>query len=287
MKLRQTENDVRLRIKDVALPAGRIDNHALLCYNNQRKGGADIVIVDGLAKTEEIMSFLMIGQSNMAGRGDFGEVATIDNRSCLMLRMGRWQRMSEPINPDRAVFGATFHSGVNLAASFADRCAHHFNCKIGLIPCADGGTSVSQWQPGEILFDHAVMMAKLAMRTSKLAGILWHQGESDCNGEKFPYYKDSLIRMITQLRKELGAEDLPFVFGEISENISSSWKVNDYPQKMNLIFKEIEKELPNCRLVSSKGLTLKADGLHFDSQALREFGNRYFDAYVDLVRGDK
>lgn len=49
-----------------------------------------------------------------------------------------------------------------------------------MIPCADGGTKIKQWQPGELLYDHAVAMAKLAMRTSKLCGIIWHQGESDC-----------------------------------------------------------------------------------------------------------
>ena len=34
-------------------------------------------------------------------------------------------------------------------------------------------------------------------------------------------------------------------------------------------------------------LALKSDGLHFNSQALREFGSRYFDAYIDLVGTDK
>ena len=73
-------------------------------------------------------SFLMIGQSNMAGRGEFGEVPEIQNRLCKMLRNGRWQLMSEPINPDRRVFGE-FHSGVGLAASFADEYAKHFEEK--------------------------------------------------------------------------------------------------------------------------------------------------------------
>ena len=53
----------------------------------------------------------MLGQSNMAGRGDFGEVEEINNPLCYMLRNGRWQPMSEPINPDRHVFGY-LHSGV-------------------------------------------------------------------------------------------------------------------------------------------------------------------------------
>lgn len=37
-------------------------------------------------------SFLMLGQSNMAGRGDFGEVEEINNPLCHMLRNGRCNR---------------------------------------------------------------------------------------------------------------------------------------------------------------------------------------------------
>ncbi|MBQ8439852.1 MAG: hypothetical protein IJX19_04235, partial [Clostridia bacterium] len=68
------------------------------------------LIKDGLQSTdEEVYSFLLIGQSNMAGRGDFADVEPIKNKRCLMLRMGRWQIMSEPINPDRKIFGGSTH----------------------------------------------------------------------------------------------------------------------------------------------------------------------------------
>lgn len=231
----------------------------------------------------DITSFLMIGQSNMAGRGDFADVEIIDNDMCFMLRMGRWQKMSEPINPDRGIFEGNFHSGISLSASFADSYTEHFGKKVGLIPCADGGTSISQWLPGEILFDHAVMMAKLAMRSSNFGGILWHQGESDCNEFDFPLYEERIILMITEIRKELGAENLPFIFGELSEDISEDWNLSDYPAKMNEIFRKIEKKIPNCRCVKSDGLTLKNDGIHFDSPSLRELGCRYFKAYLDLT----
>ena len=242
------------------------------------------MINDGENKSEiNITSFLMIGQSNMAGRGDFGDIEPINNSLCHMLRMGRWQKMSEPINPDRAIFSSEFHSGINLCASFADQYARHFHKEIGLIPCADGGTSISQWQPGELLFDHAVLMTRLAMRTSNFGGILWHQGESDCNKDNFPLYKERAIRMITEIRRALDAENLPFIFGELAEDISDRWNLGDYPARMNSIFREMQREIPNCRLVSSKGLSLKPDGIHFNSASLREFGNRYFNAYLELL----
>lgn len=39
-------------------------------------------------------SFLMIGQSNMAGRGFVHEVVPIYNERIQMLRNGRWQMMT-------------------------------------------------------------------------------------------------------------------------------------------------------------------------------------------------
>ena len=244
--------------------------------------------LDGFGNYESgLTSFLMIGQSNMAGRGDFEDVSPIRNDNCYMLRLGRWQRMAEPINPDRAVFEGEFHSGISLAASFADCFAKHFEKKVGLIPCADGGTRIEQWMPGQILFDHAVFMAKLAMRTSTLGGILWHQGESDCTDERVAVYKEKALHMIAELRRQLGAGELPFIFGEISEEITPRWKLSDHPRRMNAIFREMANEIPHSALVSAKGLTLKADGIHFDARSQREFGNRYFDAYLQVTRGEK
>ena len=246
------------------------------------------MIKDGINVTEDgITSFLMIGQSNMAGRGDFTDVEEIKNKSCYMLRMGRWQQMAEPINPDRPIFKPSFHSGTCLAASFADSLANHTGRKIGLIPCADGGTRIAQWMPGEVLFDHAVMMTKLALRSSTLGGFLWHQGESDCRPESFPLYKERFMTMAKAFREELDAESVPFLIGELSENIAEKWERGDYPKRMNELFYEIAEELPNCAVVPARELPLMPDGIHFTSPSLRTLGNRYFEAYLDLVKGDR
>ena len=241
-------------------------------------------IKDGVKQIQgEIRSFLLIGQSNMAGRGEFADVAPIENKQCYMLRMGRWQKMSEPINVDRYIFNGKYHSGVGLGASFADCVANTFNWRVGLIPCADGGTNISQWAEGELLYDHAVQMTKLACRTSRLSGILWHQGESDCGSdERVAAYRERFIKMITALRRDLGAEELPLLIGELSEQIDESWMVGDGPKRMNAIFHEIAEALPHTAVVPSAGLTLKLDGLHFDAVAQREFGKRYFEAFATL-----
>lgn len=242
------------------------------------------MINDGISKWDDgrMISFLMIGQSNMAGRGELADVPPIKNDKCFMLRMGRWQHMSEPINPDRPVFGSRFHSGVGLAASFADSVSWEYGVEVGLIPCADGGTKICQWQPGEPLFDHAVFMTRLAMRSSRLGGIIWHQGESDCkefNGEE---YKRMFLNTMTTLRRELGAENIPLIIGELSDQITADWLIGEGVGSMNSLLRELADTVSMCDIVSVSGLQLKDDGLHFNSAAYRELGIRYFDKFKAL-----
>ena len=46
------------------------------------------MINDGIKSVNsEIVSFLMAGQSNMAGRGEWNVVEPIENKDCFMLRM--------------------------------------------------------------------------------------------------------------------------------------------------------------------------------------------------------
>lgn len=231
-------------------------------------------------------SFLMLGQSNMAGRGDFGEVEEINNPLCHMLRNGRWQPMREPINPDRQIWGY-FHSGVGLTASFADEYAKHFNEQVGLIPCADGGTELLEWQPGELLFDNAVAQARLAQRTSEIAGILWHQGENDSFYlENVQRYRDRFLNMLHSLIEKLQLpKNIPVIIGELGEFVGTYNNGKcQYYKEINKILKGLSEELPCSAFVSASGLTCKNDGIHFNSKSYREFGKRYFKAYLQAVR---
>lgn len=63
------------------------------------------------------------------------------------------------------------------------------------------------------MFDNAVYQAKLAQRTSTIAGVLWHQGESDCVKELAETYKERFCVIMDALRKELCLYDVPFILG--------------------------------------------------------------------------
>lgn len=217
----------------------------------------------------------------MAGRGFVNEVEPIENRDLLVLRNGRWQRMYTPVNADRKT------SGVNLAESFADRYAREHGVKVGLIPCADGGSSLDMWQVGGLLFDHACYQAELASRTSTIAGVLWHQGESDCAPEKYPYYEEKLCVILHALRERLGLWDVPVLLGGLGDFLvknpqpERAEKLRHY-DKVNEALRRVAAGDARFGFVSAEGLSSNADYLHFSAAALREFGLRYYEEFLGL-----
>ncbi len=230
-----------------------------------------------------IHSVLIIGQSNMAGRGFKNEVEPINNERLKVLKNGRWQQMFFPVNPDRSF------SGICLAESFADIYSKEKDVDVGIIPCADGGTSLDQWQPDGLLFDHAVYMSELASRTSTICAVLWHQGEADCSPQLYPLYEKKLTNIINEFRKRLNLYDVPFLLGglgdflpqcTIFDNLVNYIKVND-------AIKSTAAHNDMTGFVSAVGLGANPDNLHFSAKALREFGVRYYNEFVKIEDKNK
>lgn len=226
-------------------------------------------------------AFLLIGQSNMAGRGFLEEASYVDTSRIYVLRNGRWQKMFRPINPDRSF------SGVNLAESFAERYAQEYDVDVGLICCADGGTRLEQWEPGSLLYDNAVSQTKLGQRNAVLSGILWHQGESDCIDLCKDEYRDKLKQMMDTLRSDLSSPTVPILLGGLGEYLGQcprpDWNLHRY-NIINEILEEMAGTVESIGYVSAAGLKPNPDYLHFNAKALYEFGLRYFDAYKEVTK---
>lgn len=238
-----------------------------------------------------MLSFILLGQSNMAGRGDFGEVPAISHDRIKMLRNGRGHPMSEPICPDRAIFGQC-HSGISLAASFAlDYVDDHPQDTIGLVPCADGGTNLHHdWQPGGLLFDNAVFLTRQAQRTSTVAGILWHQGESDGDSpEHAASYRQNFDIVFGSFLRATGLEGVPVVIGELGHFLAYTRKWGEHLpvlfHQINRDLEQIAHDYPHAAIARADGLSCKADEIHFNSKSLRQFGHRYYQAYKSIVSG--
>ena len=221
-----------------------------------------------------IHSFLLIGQSNMGGRGFIHEAINVDRERIKVLKNGRWQKMFRPVNPDR------FTSGVNLAESFAEIYAKEHDVDVGLIPCADGGTCIDQWRVGGPLYDNAVYQTRLALRSSNLAGILWHQGESDCHSNRQAEYGKKLKVIMDSFRKDIGDSDVPIILGGIGKFIKD-YGLDD-PKDVNDQLEEFAKNDIRSAFASAEGLGHNGDNLHFNAKALHEFGLRYYKAFMEV-----
>ena len=222
-------------------------------------------------------SILMIGQSNMAGRGFINEVPMICNERILMLRNAGWQMMAEPINYDRP------NAGIGLAGSFAAMwCMEHEGEQSGLIPCAEGGSSLDDWAVDKNLFKNAVIQAGFAMQDSELIGILWHQGESDSYGGGYQTYYKKLQVIIESLRKELNAFEVPLIIGGLGDFLGKNGfglNCTEY-ELVNEQLLKFAREQENSCFVTAEGLTPNPDGIHMDAVSQRRFGVRYYEAFV-------
>lgn len=225
-----------------------------------------------------VHSILILGQSNMGGRGYKADVEPIVNNQIYALRNGRWRAMYVPVNPDRVT------SGINLVESFADRYQKDHGVKVGIIPCADGGTSIDQWAVGSLLFDHACYMAELAQRTSTIVAVLWHQGESDCDAVNSVGYKEKLAVIIEAFRDRLGIHDVPFILGGLGDYLEENPRTHfrDYYKKINEASMSIAREGKLIGYAPADGLGSNPDLLHFSAVALREFGERYYEVFLTL-----
>jgi hypothetical protein len=233
-----------------------------------------------MAQPQDI--FLLIGQSNMAGRGVVGEADKLPTPGIYAFNKEKtWVPAVDPIHfdrPDRTGVGL----GRNFAATLIELKAAS---SIGLIPAAFGGSALQEWVPGSTHYNNAVERTKAALAAAgpgaRLRGILWHQGEADASDEERAVtYRLRFAKVIAALRKDLGAEAVPVVVGQLGEFVSDK----SYSQlgRINTELATIPLHVPLSAFVSSRGLKDKGDALHFDTPSLKEFGRRYALAWLSF-----
>jgi hypothetical protein len=215
--------------------------------------------------------YLLIGQSNMAGRG---KMTADDKRPYVRVfkfdKANKWTPAMAPLHFDKPRI-----AGVGPGDSFGKYMAEvNKEVRIGLVPCAVGGTPLKRWVKGGDLYANAIKRAKLAMKQGELKGVIWHQGESDSRtAETANTYGKRLSGMIADLRKDLGIPNLPVVAGELGEFLKPK-RLPHFPT-VNQAIRDLSKTVPNTASVPSKGLKAKSDGVHFDAASLKRFGRRY------------
>lgn len=225
---------------------------------------------------------LVTGQSNALGAGtDFD--AALDNTHSRVFAFTDngwqvadlhqvWDRGWYPRNNPATDPSNNFslHFGKQLAYRDANRV-------VGFVLITAPGQPISHWQPEGAFYNR--IRNKVSDAISQLPskysvdGILWHQGESD--GRNDDRYGDALYRLIAAFRNESWFDyGRPFICGE-----TAALPVNAQLGKL-----ERDND-PWTACIQAEGLPTRADGSHFNAEALRIMGQRYADKYLKITGG--
>jgi hypothetical protein len=240
---------------------------------------AGLLLAPAVASGEvpsDLQLFLLIGQSNMAGRGTVeADDLVPDPRVLLLTKDLAWVPAVDPLHFDRPQ-----RIGTGLGKTFGLVVADaRPGTVVGLVPAAFGGSSLDEWAPGQPHYANAVARAKEALKRGRLAGILWHQGEADRAPEQAATYAVRFVKFIAQLRADLEAPDVPVVVGEIGRFCAGEGPVNAEIRRLPDL-------VPHCALVTSEGLAGRPEEpevVHFVTPAFRELGRRYAAAWLVLA----
>jgi len=231
--------------------------------------------------------YLLVGQSNMAGRAPVDAASKeTDPRIWMLDKSDHWVPATDPVHfdkPDVAGVGPAISFAKEMLSNGGEGNGGQGNTgqkMIGLIPCAVGGSPIRVWEPdssylkGLHPYDDAIRRARAALQQGRLKGIIWHQGESDNNPQSAALYMSRLQALIQRLRKDLDSPDLPFVAGEIGYFGKGTL--------INTVIDRLPGTVPHTAVVSAEGLTDKGDKTHFDIGSARELGKRYGQAMKRL-----
>ncbi|XP_049350970.1 probable carbohydrate esterase At4g34215 [Solanum verrucosum] len=235
--------------------------------------------------------FILAGQSNISGRGGVinhslrpgfvneswdGVIPREceSNPSILRLSGGlKWVEAHEPLHKDIDVNNTC---GIGPGMPFANTVLKKDPSigVIGLVPCAVGGTSITEWAPGGFLYKNMIKRTKAATRGGgKIRALLWFQGESDAKTlEDAKMYKVRLERFFKNVRHDLELPNLTVI------QVGIATALGPYMELVREAQREIN--IGNLKYVDAKGLQIGPDYTHLTTAAQIQLGQMLADAFL-------
>ncbi|XP_061343225.1 probable carbohydrate esterase At4g34215 [Gastrolobium bilobum] len=229
--------------------------------------------------------FILAGQSNMAGRGGVvndawdGVVPPQCGPNPSILRLDaqlRWVEAHEPLHED---IDTKKKNGIGPGMAFANSVLDKnpgFGV-VGLVPCAIGGTTISQWERGKVLYNHMMRRAKESLRNGgSIRALLWYQGESDTvTLNDAQSYQRRVHKFFLDVRDDLQSPLLPIIQVALASGSGPYIEIIRQAQ--------LGIDLLNLRTVEAQGLPLEPDGLHLSTPAQVNLGQMMADAFLQFV----
>jgi len=236
--------------------------------------------------------WLLGGQSNMAGAGFLvhGLKPHPEVRAFYMNDI--WAPARDPIHNmwEGVRPGKSTDTGVGPGVSFGRRMRDLTGVPQGVIACACGGSSMTQWDPklkkmgsGSL---YGAMLRRFRKNGSKVAGLVWYQGCSDTDSDAAGRYTRRMKELIRAVRCDCRDANLPVAVVQIARTVG-------WPADTAVFWNSIQEQqrllparIPRCTMVPAIDLTLH-DGIHISGRDQVRLGRRLADAMRALTGGRK
>ena len=247
--------------------------------------------------------YLAFGQSNMEGYGQIEaqDTANVPERFKMMAavdfpskgrKKGNWYTAVPPLCKENNGLSPCDYFGRELVENLPD-------VTVGIINVAVGGCSIDMFDEDKVdayvnsgadwlknaakvygnhPYKVLVEMGKKAQEDGVIKGILLHQGENNAGDKNWP---NNVKKVYYDLLRDLDLkeEDVPILVGEVVDK-----RVNGMYGYHNDVIATIPDFIPNGHVVKSNMLKSRGDNLHFSSESYREFGKRYAQVMLGLLK---
>jgi len=245
----------------------------------------EIKAPDKVKNKENFHLYLLVGGSNMLVKNTFVNAGSkIDSRIFLFDAGNEWVSAADHLKSSEG--NMEQEEGTGPSIFFAETMLSEEKNKdimIGLVNCAEEDSELADWLKGGKCYTKAVEIAKLAMRTGVIRGILWHQAYAEVKKSDPSTYAENIGKIAKDLRKDLNSPDfrpIPFVGGKLVSHPYVSEK--DEFKELNGTLQKTFTDTDRSGLVESKGLKDSGDGINFAAESMGELGKRYATAIIYL-----
>jgi hypothetical protein len=274
-----------------------------LLYKWKKDSLFDLISNALSAPDQNFHIYLAFGQSNMEGFGIIeAQDQQCDERFKMMAAIDmpqsgkkkhKWYTATPPICRDDTGLSPCDYFGREMVKNLPEK------IKVGIINVAVAGCGIELFDEekrldylstaDDFVKNHSrpyddnpykvlVEAGKKAKKYGVIKGILLHQGESNTGDENWP---NDVKKIYEKLLFDLGlnGDKVPLLVGEV---ISSS--VGGLCGEHNAIIAKVPNVIPNSYVVSSENLESRGDNIHFSSASYREFGKRYAQIMLGLIK---
>jgi hypothetical protein len=238
------------------------------------------------APPKNLYLIALMGQSNMRGRGKLSELPRNFPKNPTKIwnftNAYEWEPAKEPIDSPRGqidLISLDKGGGVGPSLALADAfVSAHPSISIGLIPCAKGATSISQWlkksdaPPRSTLFGSCVNRIKtVSPANGSLRAVIFWQGARDAKTlDGALKWRERFITFVRDLRSDLRLPDLPVIL--IMLGSPEGKGPVEYPYWEVVRQQQHAVDIPGVIKVEADDYERKEDGMHFTTKGQLAFG---------------